>query len=162
MLIENPYILLTVLLMIAGIAGSLIPSMPGPLVSMLGVGVYWWSTGFAQPGLLALVLLFGTGLTALVFDSLSGYLGSKVGGANSSTAYSAAIAGLLMFFVAGPLGVIIGVSGVVLVREYLRTGELRGSMRASGFTLVSVMASSLVQGILTFLMLIIFLLTLVI
>lgn len=162
MIIENPLIIATFLLMILGIAGSLIPSMPGPLVSMLGVGIYWWSTGFTEPGILGLVILFGTGLTALLFDSLSSYLGSRAGGASRNTAVAAGITGFLMFFVAGPLGVILGVAGLVLIREYLRTGDLRGSFRSSIYTMVSVMASSLVQGILTSLMLVVFLITLVI
>jgi uncharacterized protein YqgC (DUF456 family) len=161
-MIENIFLLIAIVLMLAGIAGSLIPAMPGPLLSMLGAGIYWYGTGFSEPGTLALVMIFGTGILALLFDSLSGYLGSKAGGASSRTAIAAGLAGFLLFFVAGPVGIILGVTGVVFIREYLRTGEPRDSLRASIFTMVSVMASSAVQAILTFLMLLVFAVSLVI
>ena len=48
---------LAFVLLVAGVVGSLVPQMPGAPFSVAGVLVYWWGTGFSQPGILLLVVL---------------------------------------------------------------------------------------------------------
>lgn len=150
---------LAVLLLLAGVVGSFLPMVPGALLSLAGVTVYWWSTGFSSPGLFSVALMYLTALTALAFDLFAGAVGSKAGGASNKTVHMAAIAGLLFFFVGGPLGTIIGITAVVFLREYLLTGETKGSSKAALYTIASVLGSALVQGVMTGLTLLIFLIS---
>lgn len=149
---------LAVLLLAAGVAGSFLPMVPGALLSITGISVYWWSTGFSSPSMLIVALLYLTALTALAFDLFAGAVGSKAGGASDRTVHMAAVAGILFFFVGGPLGTIIGITAVVFLREYLLTGETKESSRAALYTIVSVLGSALVQGAMTGLTLLIFVL----
>lgn len=144
-------------LLIAGVVGSFVPLAPGALISIIGVTVYWWSSGFSNPNTLALILMYLTALTALFFDLFAGALGSKAGGASDKTVQMSAIAGGLFFFVGGPLGTVIGITAVVFLREYLLTGESMESSRAALYTVVSVLGSTLVQGAMASLTLLIFL-----
>ncbi|MFB6180939.1 MAG: DUF456 family protein [Candidatus Nanohalobium sp.] len=150
------------LLLILGVVGAFAPVMPGALVSLIGVTVYWWSTGFTQPHILIVVLLYLTGLTALLFDLFAGAIGSKAGGASDRTVHAAAVAGALFFFVAGPFGTILGITVVVYLREYLLTQDSDGSLKAALYTTASMLGSVLVQGVLTGLMLLVFLTALLI
>lgn len=152
---------IALVLLIAGVAGSFIPMAPGAVFSLAGVTVYWWSTGFTEPGIFAVVLLYLTALTALFFDLFAGAIGSKAGGASSKTVHMAAIAGLVFFFIGGPLGTIIGIAAVVYLREYLLTGESRGSLKAALYTVISTLGSAIVQGIMTGITLALFLATLI-
>lgn len=146
----------TVLLLAAGVIGSFVPMMPGALLSMIGVTLYWWSTGFTSPSIPVVILLYFTAFTALIFDLFAGAVGSKAGGASNKTVQMASIAGILFFFIGGPLGTIIGVTAVVLAREYLLTGKPEKSLKTAIYTTGSILGSSIVQGVLTGLALIIF------
>ncbi|PSH02182.1 MAG: DUF456 domain-containing protein, partial [Nanohaloarchaea archaeon QH_8_44_6] len=109
------------------------------------------------PSTVIVFLLYLTALTALLFDLFAGAIGSKAGGASNKTVQMAAVAGLIFFFVTGPIGMIAGVTGVVLAREYLITGESKKSLKAAAYTAISVLGSAIIQGFLTGLTLIIFL-----
>lgn len=153
---------LAIVLLIVGVIGAFAPMMPGALISLLGVSLYWWSTGFTQPNILIVILLYLTGFTALMFDWFAGAIGSKAGGASNKTVHAAAIAGIVFFFVAGPFGTIAGIALVVYLREYLLTQDSDGSLEAALYTTASMLGSTLIQGVLTGLMLLIFLTTLLI
>ncbi len=150
------------LLLVVGVVGAFLPMMPGALISLIGVTVYWWSTGFTQPHILIVVLLYLTGLTALLFDLFAGAIGSKAGGASDRTVHAAAVAGILFFFVGGPFGTIVGIALVVYLREYLLTDDSDKSFKAALYTTASMLGSTLVQGVLTGLMLLILVATLLI
>ena len=149
------FVTITFVLLIAGVVGSLVPMIPGAFISLIGVTYYWWSTGFSQPHILLVLLLYMTGLTALLFDWFAGALGSKAAGASDSTVRAAALAGILFFFIGGPIGTFVGIAGVVYVREYLLKGDKEKSMKAALYTAGSMLGSTLVQGFLTGVMLII-------
>lgn len=151
------FLALAILLIIAGIAGSLHPALPGPLISLLGVFIYWWSTGYSSPGTVALMIIVLTGLVALILDSLAGYLGVEKSGASRKTAYMAAAASFLLFFVAGPFGVIIGTAGVILARELMLGKDFDEALRSAVYSSVAMLASVVAKAALTFLMLLIFL-----
>ena len=151
------YFLIAVILLLAGVVTSFVPMIPGALLSIAGVTLYYWSTGFTEPNLFLLVLMYLTSIMAFGFDVFAGAIGSKIGGASDKTVQMAAIAGLLFFFVGGPIGSIIGIAAVVFLREYLITGKTAGSSKASIYTVLSVLGSSLVQAAFTGLTLIIFL-----
>ena len=151
------FTIIALVLLIAGVIGSFVPLAPGALISIIGVTVYWWSTGFSSPHLLIVLLMYLTAFTALFFDLFAGAVGSKAGGASNKTVQMSAIAGILFFFVGGPVGTIIGITAVVFLREYLLTGESMESLNAAIYTIVSVLGSALVQGVMTGLTLLIFL-----
>jgi uncharacterized protein YqgC (DUF456 family) len=156
------FTVVALLLLVIGVAGAFTPMMPGALISLAGVTVYWWGTDFTQPHILIVVLLYLTGFTALMFDLFAGAIGSKAGGASNRTVHAAAIAGILFFFVAGPFGTIAGIALVVYLREYLLTQDSDGSLKTALYTTASMLGSTLVQGVLTGLMLLILAATLLI
>ena len=153
------FLVLAILLMLAGIAGSLHPSLPGPLFSLGGVLVYWWSTGYSSPGIAAFIIIVLTGLFALFLDSLAGYLGVEKSGASRKTAYMAAAASFLLFFVAGPIGVVIGTAGVILVRELMLGKDFDEALRSAIYSAVAMLASVVAKAALTTLMLLLFLIS---
>jgi len=156
------FLALALVLMAAGIAGSFHPAIPGPLLSLAGALIYWWSTGYSSPGNIALAIIVLTGLFALFLDSVAGYLGAEKAEASKKTAYMGAIASFLLFFVAGPLGVIIGTGGVILAREMMLGKEFDEALRSALYSTIAMLASVFAKAGLTFLMLLIFLISVVI
>lgn len=143
-----------VVLMVAGVAGSLVPMVPGALLSIAGVMVYWWSTGYSEPGALFLAGFVLTGLFALLMDWISGAVAAKAGGASNRATMLGAVAGVVLFFAGlGPLGLVLGIAGTVFLAEFLRTEDSRGSLRAGLYSAAGALGSAVIQFALTLTML---------
>jgi uncharacterized protein YqgC (DUF456 family) len=137
-------------LLVAGVVGSLVPQVPGAPFSIVGVLVYWWGSGFSQPGLLLLVVLLVIGLVTLAIDWLGGAVAAKVGGASTSTAIIAGLAGVVLFFVAGgPVGMLLGMAATVFVVEYYHQNDARASAKAAIVTTLGILSSAVMQAFLT-------------
>ena len=145
-----------VILMIVAVFGSFAPMVPGALLSVLGIIVYWYGTGYTQPDTWFLVSFIFVGLLGAAADWFSGVVAAKAGGASNKTGIIAGIVGFLLFFVLGPIGILVGVAGTVLIREFLRTDDLRQSAKAAFYSSVGVLGSSVIQFIVTLSLLIIF------
>lgn len=141
--------LLALLLCLAAVVGSALPGLPGASLSVLGVVLYWWHAGFADPGPLLLVVLLGLATLALLADWFGGAAAARAGGASTRTTLVAAAAGLALLVVAGPLGVVLGIGGTVFALEYRDTQDARGSLRAASYATVGMLASAVVQVLLT-------------
>jgi len=149
-MIELPILLVAFALLIAGVVGSLVPQMPGAPFSIAGVLVYWWGTGFTQPGTLLLVVLMLVGVVTLAIDWLGGAVAAKVGGASTTTAVIAGLAGIVLFFVAGgPVGMILGMALTVFVVEYYRQNDARAGAKAALVTTLGILSSTVMQAVLT-------------
>ncbi|MFB6307841.1 MAG: DUF456 domain-containing protein [Haloarculaceae archaeon] len=136
-------------LLVLAVVGSVLPSMPGAPLSVVGVLVYWWGSGFSEPGPLVLVGLVAVGLGAWAVDALAGPMAAKVGGASTRTAVLAGVVALALFFVTGPLGILLGVALTVFAVEFYQRRDARGSARAAFFTTVGMLGSVVVQALLT-------------
>ena len=70
------------------------------------------------------------------------------------TALVAGVVGFVLLFVLGPLGLFLGVAGTVFVIEYLEHEDAEESVRRALYATVGVLASSVVQVLLTLSMLV--------
>lgn len=153
------FLVATTLLLLLGIVGSILPMMPGALLSVAGVLLYAWQSKNPSWLFVGFGLFFS--VSAVLFDWLSGYLGAKIGGATGKTSLAAGVAGFLGFiFLGGPVGMIIAVAGTVFIREYLINNNFKKSGKAAVYASVTVMGSTVVQAGLTSLVLIGFIITL--
>lgn len=141
-------------LLVVGVIGSAIPLLPGPPLSLVGIYLYWWLSGYAEPGLPLLVALTLIGLLAVVAEYFGGAVSARAGGASTLTTALAAAVGVVLFFVAGPLGIVLGVAGTVFAVEFYRHQDPEQSLRTALYAAVGVLASTVVQLLLTLTMLV--------
>jgi uncharacterized protein YqgC (DUF456 family) len=137
------------LLLAAGVVGAFFPGVPAALLSLAGVLVYWWASGFAEPGTLVLAALVVTALLALAADWFGGVVAARAGGASATTTALAGVVAVALLFVAGPVGVLAGAAGTVFIVEYARRRDARAGVRAAGAFVLGFFASALVQALLT-------------
>jgi uncharacterized protein YqgC (DUF456 family) len=149
---------LAIALALLGVLGSVVPLVPGALLSLGGLYLYWWSTGYADPSALVLGALTLLGLLIVALDWFAGAISAKVSGAGNLTTVLAGVAGFLLFFVAGPFGILGGIAGVVFLAELRRTGDAAASARTAVYTTVGMLASTVAQFLLTALLVLGFLL----
>lgn len=132
-----------------GVIGTLVPLVPGGLLSFVGVVAYWYSTGFQEPGTLLFILLTTTALIALAVDYLGGAIGAKTAGASTRTVFLASIVGIVGLLVGGPVGLLIGVVGTTYALEAIERGHGEKTARIAVAAGIGVLASAAVQLILT-------------
>jgi uncharacterized protein YqgC (DUF456 family) len=142
-------VLLSISLCVIGVVGSVVPLLPGASLSLGGVGLYWWASGYTDPGLFAAVLLFGIGATALVIDFAGGAITAYTGGASLRTSLIAAAVALPLVLVAGPFGLLLGLTGTVFILEFRENQDLKTSARVAAFATVGLLATSVMQVLLT-------------
>ena len=132
-----------------GVIGTLVPFVPGGLLSLAGVLTYWFSTGYQRPGPFLLLILATTALLALAVDWLGGAIGAKTAGASSRTVLLATLVGVVGLFVGGPVGLLVGVVGTTYALEAVEHGHSEETVRAAIAAGIGVLASAAVQLILT-------------
>ncbi|MDS0222692.1 DUF456 domain-containing protein [Haloarcula sp. S1AR25-5A] len=146
---ETLLFVLAFALLVGGVIGSVTPQVPGALVSLAGVYLYWLASGMTEPGTILLVLLTLVGLLTWAVDIAGGAVAARVGGASNWTAVLAGVVALVLFFVTGPLGILLGVAGTVFVVEFYRQDDARGGLKAALVTTLGMLASGIVQAMLT-------------
>ncbi|MEM4780846.1 MAG: DUF456 domain-containing protein [Halalkalicoccus sp.] len=141
--------LVAVALLAGGVLASFVPLVPGALLSLSGIYLYWWQSGFAEPGPVFLVGATLLGLLALAFNLLSGVISSTASGASLKTAAIAGFVGFALLFLTGPLGMLAGVVVATFLLELDRSGDVRESVRTAVYTTVGMLASTAMQVVLT-------------
>ena len=141
--------IVAVVLMIAGAVGCVLPAVPGAPLSLAGVYLYWWGSGFADPGTALLVTLTLMGVLAVFADFGSEVVSARVGGASVSTSIVAGAVGIVLFALATPVGALLGVLVTVFVLEYRRHRDAARGAKAAGVVVLGMLGSTVVQVVLT-------------
>jgi len=136
-------------LLFAGVVGSVLPVVPGALLSLLGVLFHWWATGFASPGTVVVVVFSGIAVVAMLVDLFGGALAAGQGGASRQTVVGAIAVSLVLALFAGPVGIFVGVPVTVFALEWYRSGDSGQARRAAVVTTLGMLGSALVQALLT-------------
>lgn len=151
--------ILVLTLLVGGVVGSVLPLIPGALLSLAGVYLHWWSTDFTDPGVLVLLVLTVIGIGAFLADYFGGAITARAGGASLVTTSLAVIVGFVLLFVTGPIGLLIGIAGTVFLAEYYRHRDARTGAKTALYAMIGVIASTAAQVLLTTSLLVIFVVT---
>jgi len=148
-----------VALLAIGVVGSVVPMVPGALLSLSGVYFYWWMTG--EPGTVTLAAFTALGLLIVAVDYLAGAISAKAGGASWLSTGLASVVAVVTMFLTGPLGALVAVAVTIFVVEAFRGQSRSAGARAALFATVGMLGSTFVQVVMTTAMLVAFVLTVV-
>ena len=154
----DPATVVAVALIVVAVVASVVPLVPAGLTALAGVLVYvLFGPGVTGPlgWLVVLGLVLVGALTAAV-EHLGGPMASKAGGAETSTVLLAGVASFVLFFLVGPLGIILGLVTVVAGAELYAGKPPREAAVAAAWTVVGVLGSAVAQFLLTLSMLVAF------
>ncbi|WP_254764617.1 DUF456 domain-containing protein [Natrinema marinum] len=140
---------IAIALLLGAIVGAAVPMVPSGLLSLAGLGLYWWGAGFAELSSITFAVLVSIALITALVEFFGGSIAAKAGGASWLTAAAAAVVGIVLMLVTGPVGLLVGLFGTVFALEFVREGELEGSARSALYTTVGTLASTVVQVLLT-------------
>ena len=142
-------------LIVAGLAGTVLPALPGIPLVFAGLVVGAWADDFQRVGWITLSVLGLLALASLAIDFAATAMGAKRVGATRKAIVGAAFGTLLGLF-AGIPGLIIGPFIGAIAGEMLSHGEWRRATSAGVGTWVGLLFGTLAKIALAFTMLGIF------
>ena len=149
--------ILAVLLVVIGLAGTVLPALPGVTLVFAGLVVGAWADHFERVGWLTLTVLGLLTVLSLVIDFAASALGARRVGATRYAIIGAALGTLAGLFLGIP-GLVVGPFAGAVVGEMLSHGEWRRATSAGFGTWVGLLFGTLAKIALAFAMLGIFVL----
>ena len=137
----SDYILLIlgIIFMVIGIIGCLVPVLPGPPISFIGL-LFLHLSKFGQFTTLTLIILGSVAVTVTVLDYIVPVWGTKkFGGSKYGT--KGATVGLIVGFFLGPLGIILGPLIGAFVGEMIFKDDLSYAFKAGVGSLLGFLTS---------------------
>ena len=148
---------LALLLVAVGVAGTVIPGLPGTVLVLAGLILAAWMDGFSRVGAGSVAVLVGLTLLAYAADFIAGALGAKRSGASTRAAAGAGLGALVGLFF-GIAGVLIGPFLGAVLGELSLHGNLERAGRAGIGAWLGMAVGTAVKVSLVFMMIAVFLL----
>lgn len=118
-----------VALIAAGLAGLLLPALPGTPLIFLGSVCIAWSGGFSHVGWLPLTLIGLLAIGSVVVDHAASLLGARHAGA-SRWGFAGALLGLVLGLPFGLPGIVLGPAIGAMALEYAKDPDVRRATKA--------------------------------
>lgn len=138
-------------LIVAGIAGTVLPALPGTALVLAGIVLGAWIGGFARVGTWTIGAVAALAVLAWILDYVAGLLGAKRAGASPQALWGAAIgtvAGLFM----GLVGVLFMPLVGAAIGEFVARRDHRDAARIGVATWLGLMAGLLAKVVIAFVM----------
>jgi hypothetical protein len=142
---------LSLILVGVGIAGVLVPGLPGTPLVFGGLLLAAWADGFQNVGAGAIVILAFMTILAFGVDFLSASLGAKRAGASREAVIGAALGTLIGIFF-GFVGILLGPFVGAVTGEFLARRNLGQAGRAGAATWIGFLLGIGVKLVLAFTM----------
>ena len=154
---DDPWLIVALVLMFIGLAGVILPLVPGIVLVYLAALLYAVIEGFARIGPITLAVLTVLAVVGVTADLWVSSLGAKVGGASVWALLGGLALGLVGLIFSGLPGAIVGsVVGVITV-ELWRVGDWQKVLRSGAGWLIGWLLSTVVQLSIALIMIAIFL-----
>ncbi len=150
--IQNLYYALAAIMILVGIAGTVLPALPGIPLVFAGMLLAAWAGDFAHVGWLPLLCLAILTVLSLVVDFAATAMGAKRVGA-SRLAIAGAVIGTFAGLFFGLLGIFVGPFVGAVLGEFLHTRKMGQSTRVGIGTWVGIIVGTVFKLGLAFTML---------
>lgn len=151
---------ISVVLIVIGLAGAVLPALPGTVFVLAGIVLGAWIDDFALVGTTTLVVVAVLALLSWVLDYVAGLLGAKRAGASREALIGAALGTVAGIFM-GLVGVLFMPFVGAVAGEYLARRDHGGAMRVGTATWVGMIVGMIAKVVLAFVMVGIFVVALV-
>lgn len=142
---------LSAVLMVAGIAGAVLPVLPGAALVLAGALLGAWIDDFQRVGGWTIGVITALAVLSWVLDYVAGLLGAKKVGASRLALVGAAV-GTVLGLAAGFVGVLVFPFVGAAIGEYLARRDHRGAMRVGVATGVGLVIALVAKVVLAFVM----------
>ncbi len=157
---QTLYFILSAALIVAGMAGAIVPALPGVPLVFGGMWLAAWADRFQHVGVVTLSVLGVLAALAMLIDFVAGLLGARRVGASGKALWGASIGTLVGLFF-GLAGLLFGPFAGAIVGELLAGSKVEKATKVGVATWVGLLFGTLAKLALCFTMLGVFLLAFV-
>ncbi|HHX58857.1 MAG TPA: DUF456 domain-containing protein [Candidatus Moranbacteria bacterium] len=130
--------IIAIILAILGVFGTLIPMLPGSVLSLAAIAILFFSGGVEGLSTASLIIFVTCGLGLMILDYIVPILGAKFFGASKQGIIGSITGGIIGFFLFPPLGILLGTFlGAVLGEVYVGKKGMKAVRAAMGTLLGS-------------------------
>lgn len=151
---------LSATLIVVGLAGTVLPALPGTLFILAGIVLGAWIDGFTRVGWGSVTAVGVLALLAWALDYVAGLLGARKAGASRQALIGAALGTLVGLFM-GLVGVLFMPLVGAAVGEYLARRNQEQALKVGVATWLGILAGLIAKVVIGFMMIGIFLAALV-
>ena len=153
--------ILSAALVVVGLAGIVLPALPGTVLVFAGLALGAWIDDFTRVGWLAMGTIAVLAILAWLMDYVSAMLGAKRAGASRQAVIGAALGTVAGIFM-GLVGVLFMPLVGAAVGEFMARRNHQQAVRVGVATWIGLMAGMLAKFVLAFMMVGIFLVALLV
>ncbi len=153
--------ILSIALIVAGVAGTVLPALPGTVLVLAGIALAAWIDDFARVGWGALALTAVLAVIAWVLDYVAGLLGARRAGASRQAIVGAALGTVAGIFM-GLVGVLFMPLVGAAIGEYLARRDHGRALEVGLATWLGIMVGLVSKVVIAFMMLGVFIVALLI
>jgi len=148
---QQIYFVIAAVMVLLGLAGTILPVLPGILLVFGGLFLAAWADGFQHVGVVALSIIGVLAVLSLVTDFVASLMGAKRVGASPLALVGAAIGGIVGIFLGIP-GIILGPFIGAVAGEYLARGRLAQAGKVGLGTWLGLIVAAVAKVVIAFLM----------
>ncbi|MCP5272359.1 MAG: DUF456 domain-containing protein [Burkholderiaceae bacterium] len=152
--------LLSAALILAGLAGTILPALPGTALVLAGIALGAWIDDFTRVGGLTLTLVAVLAALAWVLDYVAGLMGARRVGASTEALIGAALGTVVGLFM-GLVGVLFMPLVGAAVGEYIARRDHGQALKVGTATWLGMMLGMIAKVVLAFMMVGLFIVALV-
>lgn len=149
MLVPVLILILTLVLIVIGLVGCVVPGIPGPPIAYASLVVVSLASGWTSYGLPVLLILAALALFALFVDSILPVSAAKKAGAGKPGVWGSVIGMVLGMILLPPLGPILGAFLGALLGELIFNRQNRAPCKAALAILKGTMLATLCKLMIT-------------
>ena len=142
---------LCVALIVLGLAGTVLPLLPGTVLVWGGIVVGAWIDDFARVGTTTVVVVSVLAVLAWALDYVAGLMGAKKAGASKQALLGAAVGTVVGLFM-GLVGVLFMPLVGAAIGEYLARKDQTRAVKVGVSTWVGIMVGLIAKVVLAFIM----------
>ncbi len=152
---------LSAALIVAGVAGTVLPALPGTMFVLAGIVLGAWIDGFTRVGWGVLAVVGVLAALAWVLDYVAGLLGARKAGASRHALIGAALGTLAGLFM-GLVGVLFMPLVGAAIGEYLARQDHQRAVKVGVATWLGIMAGLVSKVVIAFMMIGLFVVALIV
>lgn len=135
--------------LVVGVAGIVLPALPGAGLLVLGAVLVGWADGFGRVSGWTVAACAGIGVAIWAVDFVAGVLGARAFGASGWAVVGAGL-GLVVGLFFGLPGIVLGPAVGAIVLEYARDPNFERSLKAGAGAFVGFVLGTAVKVSLAF------------
>ena len=151
--------ILSIALIVVGVAGTVLPALPGTLFVLAGIVLGAWIDDFARVGWGVLAFIIALAVLAWVLDYVAGLMGARKAGASRQALIGAALGTVVGLFM-GLVGVLFMPLVGAAVGEYLARRDQQRALKVGVATWLGIMAGLVSKVVIAFVMIGVFIVAL--